>query len=259
MTPDPLSPMERREFLKLAGAVSAVSLTRGALAETKTRLRNRHRCPGSRGRLCNRCDGRRSNCAKRSQKRARQCEIVQSLRQAKGAGFQVLVAGAGSELAKGFPQAGGGLSGPESLRLAPGKKAGVPAVLVSGSDERGFVYGLLELAERVRFSSDTNAALHLNRTVEEKPANEVRSVGRYFCSEVEDKAWYYDKDFWRGYLDLLAASRFNRFCLGLGLEYDFPKGRDSDYLHFPYPYLVNVPGYNGVRVMQLADSGWEGA
>ena len=78
-------------------------------------------------------------------------------------------------------------------------------------------------------------------------------MSRYFCSELEDKPWYYDKDFWRGYLDALVAARFNRFCLAYGLEYDFPRGVTDDYLHLPYPYLVDVPGYEGVRVMQLAD------
>jgi hypothetical protein len=251
MTPDPLSRMQRREFLKLAGAVSAVSLTRGALAETgrsfaividtQDPMATLQPVRWAAEQLRNALTEKGSTC-----------EIARSPEQAKGAGFQVVVADAGSDLAKGFPEAGRGLSGPESLRLAPGKKAGVPAILVSGSDERGFVYGLLELAERVRFGSDTGAALHLNRAVEEKPANGVRSVGRYFCSEAEDKAWYYDKDFWRGYLDLLATSRFNRFCLAFGLEYDFPKGVTSDYLHFPYPYLVDVPGYSGVRVVALA-------
>ena len=79
----------------------------------------------------------------------------------------------------------------------------------------------------------------------------MRSVGRYFCSEIEDKTWYYDKDFWRGYLDLLAASRFNRFNLGFGLGYDFPRGVTGDYFHLPYPYLVEVPGYSEVKVVQL--------
>jgi hypothetical protein len=141
--------------------------------------------------------------------------------------------------------------GAESFALTPGRYAVIPATIVSGNDVRGCVYGLLEIAERVRFAADARTALHLAEPILEKPANEVRSVGRYFCSEVEDKAWLYDKDFWLGYLDLLIASRFNRFCLAFGLEYDFPKGVTSDYLHFPYPYLVNVPGYD-VRVMQLA-------
>ena len=75
-----------------------------------------------------------------------------------------------------------------------------------------------------------------------------------FCSEIEDKPWYYDKDFWRGYLDVLAASRFNRFNFTLGLGYDFPRGVTGDYFHFPYPYLVEVPGYD-VRVVRLDKRG----
>ena len=60
------------------------------------------------------------------------------------------------------------------------------------------------------------------------------------------------RHFWQGYLDRLVASRFNRFTLAYGLGYDFPRGVTGDYFHFAYPYLVEVPGYEGVRVMQLA-------
>ncbi len=251
MKPDPLSAIERRDFLKLAGAVSAVSLSRGALAQSGRGFSI----------VIDAQDPIASSqpvrwAAEQLQKalaaKGAKCEIVQSPEQAGGAAFHVLVAGPGSSLTKSFPQAAAELSTPESLRLTPGQWAGKPAILVSGSDQRGFVYALLELAERVRFNPDPAAALHLPRPLEEKPANEVRSVGRYFCSEAEDKTWYYDKDFWRGYLDLLAASRFNRFCLAFGLEYDFPKGVTSDYFHFPYPYLVDVPSYSAVRVVQLA-------
>ena len=80
----------------------------------------------------------------------------------------------------------------------------------------------------------------------------MRGVGRYFCCEMEDKPWYYDKAFWSGYLDTLVACRFNRFNFAYGLEYDFPRGVTDDYFHFVYPYLVDVPGYPDVRVMQLA-------
>ena len=111
----------------------------------------------------------------------------------------------------------------------------------------------MELADRVEHGADANSALQLTDAVEEKPANTVRCVSRYLCSEIADLPWYYDQDFWRGYLDGLVAARFNRFCFAYGLEYDFPRGVTNDYLHFPYPYLVKVPGYENVRVMRLAD------
>ena len=141
----------------------------------------------------------------------------------------------------------------ESIFLAPGHFQSAPAILVAGTDPLGYVYGLLELAERVEHGADPDSALHLSEAVEEKPANGVRCVSRYFCSEISDKPWYYDQDFWRGYLDGLVAARFNRFCFAYGLEYDFPRGVTNDYFHLPYPYLVKVPGYENVRVVQLAD------
>ena len=167
-----------------------------------------------------------------------------------GAGLAVVVATQGSTLASGFKAAQPALAHAEQFRLVSGALSGAPALLVSASDVRGFVYGLLELAERVRFGGAV--ALHLKQDVEEAPANRVRSVARAFCSEVEDKPWFYNQDFWRGYLDMLVACRFNRFNFSLGIAYDFPRGVTDDYFHFPYPYLVTVPGYD-VHVAPLAD------
>jgi hypothetical protein len=248
---DPVSTMQRRDFLKLTGAMTALSLTPLALAGAGRRISvivdasdpiaSSDPVKWAAGQL------RHALAAK-----AALCDIVQSLDQAKGSTFCIVVAAAGSAVARSFPQATAALINPESIRLTPGHLSGAPAILVSAAGQRGYVYGLLELAERVQFSADPVVALHLTRTVEEQPANEVRSIARAFCSEIEDKPWYYDKDFWRSYLDVLAASRFNRFSLTFGIGYDFPRGVTGDYFHFPYPYLVNVPGYD-VRVMRLAN------
>ena len=245
----------RRDFLKLAGAAGLYGVSPRAMGAGAERIclivdpANQHAT---------------SAAAQRAAEQLRQaitakgflCERAHSAEAARGSAFCVVVAGTDSAMARGFPSAAS-LTVPESLRLSPGTVAGTPAVLVSGSDTLGFVYGLLELAERVRFGAHPVADLHLNDAVEESPANPVRSVGRYFCSELEDKSWYYDQAFWRGYLDTLVASRFNRFALAYGLEYDFPRGVTDDYLHFPYPYLVEVPGFADVRVVQLATA--EGA
>src|SRR6185312_2277862 len=110
----------------------------------------------------------------------------------------------------------------------------------------GFVYALLELAERVTFGADPRNALGIARVENAAPATRTRSVARIFSDGGHDLPWFHDRDFWRAYLDLLAASRFNRFALTLGLAYDFPRGVTGDYLHFAYPYLVTVPGYEQV-------------
>ena len=244
------SEIKRREFLKLAGAATAASLTTFASAEAV-------------GRVSVIVDGSDSTASSGPVKRAAErlqsalvaksvkCEIVPDAAHARGSALCIAVAPTTSILAKGFavsaPQ-----TAAESIRVAPGRVGDSPAILVSGIDQLGYIYGLLELAERAQFNADPMAALHLSKVIEEKPANEVRCVGRYFCSKVEDKPWYYDKSFWPGYLDALVASRFNRFNYSVGLSYNGTRNITGDYFHFPYPYLFDVPGYEGVRVVQLA-------
>ncbi len=153
-------------------------------------------------------------------------------------GLTLILATPTSHLAAGFPAPAAGWAAPDSLRLVPGEGA----LLLSANDARGFVYGLLELAERVEFGG--TAALQLDEHIEETSPNAVRSVARAFCSEIEDKAWFYDREGWTQYLDMVATARFNRFNFALGFGYDFPKGVTGDYFHFPYPYLVDVPGHD---------------
>jgi hypothetical protein len=250
--------MKRREFLKVAGAASAVGLARGVAAAPVSGFIiaiDDHDPVASAAPVRWAAEQLRAAIAAKGAL----CRIV-SLNeknpgeQIRSAAFFVFVSGAAltsaALTARNAAHAGDSRIGPECFVLLPGvaKRPHAAGVTASGSDVRG--YALLELAERVQFGADPRTAFYAARTGIEKPANEIRSVGRYFCSELEDKAWLYDKDFWPGYLNVLAASRFNRFCLGFGLEYDFPKGVTSDYLHFPYPYLLDVPGYD-VHVQQL--------
>ena len=241
--------MKRRDFLKLAGAATASGFAPAAVAG-----------PIHRVSILLDADDANANAAPvmwaaerlRDALAAKQvrCELSTAEDLARP-NFCVVVAAAGSRLARGFPARETALTRAESLRLAPGRLGRVPATLVSSGDARGFVYGLLELAERVDAANDPYAALRFPQPVEEQPANDIRCVSRYFCSEIEDKPWYYDRNFWPAYLDALIASRFNRFCFAYGLAYDFPRGVTDDYLHLPYPYLVDVPGYGGVRVVRL--------
>lgn len=128
------------------------------------------------------------------------------------------------------------------------------AVRALACDERGLVYALLELADRVRHADDPLAELTGLKPQSERPAVPVRSIARLFVSEPEDKPWYYDKAFWDDYLTELAAQRFNRFSLTFGTGYDYghdPDVRDN-YMYFVYPFLLDVPGY-GVKVADLPD------
>ena len=218
MSADAASNIARRDFLKLASAATACGLAPVSLAAGTNRI-------------CLILDPENPTASsapvKRAAEKLRQalaskgvgCRMEQAAEAAPGSSLCVIVASPESQLARAFPD-GSALTVPESLRLSPGKVSGVPAILISAADARGFIYGLLELAERVHFNADPLAALQLKHVIEEKPANEVRSVSRYFCSEMEDKPWYYDKDFWTGYLDMLVTARFNRLS-------PFPMGSNT--------------------------------
>ena len=142
----------------------------------------------------------------------------------------------------GVPEAAG-LGVGESYGLIPGGNM----LVVRGADARGLVYGVTDLARRAgqeRFG--------VTEPVMERPANPVRSVTRCFVSDVEDKPWYNDRAMWPEYLGMLAANRFNRFSLAFGIGYDFARDIRDCYFHFPYPFLMDVKGYN-VRAKGLPD------
>jgi hypothetical protein len=142
---------------------------------------------------------------------------------------------------------------PESLALAQGNISGKKVLLACGTDARGLGYAVLELADRVQYCDDPLASLEVDEPIVEKPANVIRSIYRCFTSEVEDKSWFYDREFWKEYLSMLATNRINRFSLSLGMGYNTPRRIKDSYFFFAYPFLVSVPGYN-VRAVGLSNA-----
>jgi hypothetical protein len=142
--------------------------------------------------------------------------------------------------------------GPEALAVVPGILDGTPVLLATGGDVRGLTYAILEVADRLRHATTPDEALALEQPHIGQPANRVRSVMRLFASDVEDKPWFWDRAFWEQYLSFMAAQRWNRVHLALGLSYDFPRNVTDSYLYFSYPFLLKVPGFD-VRVTNFSD------
>jgi hypothetical protein len=136
----------------------------------------------------------------------------------------------------------------------PGIIASHKTVLACGSDTRGLVYAVLELADRVDCDSDPMAALAITSAFVETPTNSVRSINRCFQSELEDKPWFNDKAMWSAYLTMLANNRFNQFNLSMGLGYDYPQVVTDSYTYFTYPFFIEVPGYEKVKASGLSDA-----
>ena len=146
-----------------------------------------------------------------------------------------------------------GMAGtPESVGIAPAKVANRSALKVTGCDPRGLVYGLLDIADRLRHAEMITALTGI-KPATEHPANAVRSISRLFVSDVEDKPWYNDREMWPAYLTMLATQRFNRFNLALGIGFDFLREVEDAYFLFAYPFFLDVPGYS-VRAVGLPDA-----
>ena len=127
-------------------------------------------------------------------------------------------------------------------------------IVAWGHDSRGIVYALTELADRAAHSQGEDLFAG-DFPLVERPTARVRSMARLFCSEEEDKIWFYDRQQWREYLTMLASNRFNRFALTLGMGYNYPYHNPwitDVYFYFPYPFLLRLPGYD-VEVAGLSD------
>jgi hypothetical protein len=183
-----------------------------------------------------------------------QTDVVEQLRGAPPDGMGIVVAGPDASVAGELLERAGVSvpRSPEALAVVPGELAGRTVLLATGSDVRGVVYALLELADIVACAADPFDALRAHQTVVDQPANPIRGVARLFVSEVEDKPWFYDRESWCRYLSMLVAQRFNRIHLALGMGVNFLRNITDAYLLFPYPFLVAVPGYQ-VRALGLAD------
>jgi hypothetical protein len=248
--------IQRRDFLKLAGLFAATGISGQALAG---------RADGVVIVIDRNDSGAASDPVRWAAEQLRQAieatgtrAEIATANPAPEAATLVLVGGAGALRERGFRPLDGDAredrlpESEEGFRIAAGRVAETPAISVSANDPRGFVYALLELAERAGTGHGTDS-LRPARAVTAAPSNQIRSVARAFCSEIEDKSWFYDREFWPRYLDALAQSRFNRFNFAFGFGYDFPSGVTGDYFQFPYPYLLDVPGYR-VRVVPLDDA-----
>jgi hypothetical protein len=111
-------------------------------------------------------------------------------------------------------------------------------LVISGTDERGLMYALLEMAQHLE--DEGLSGFDTVRDVTEFPANRVRGVDRYVMGHL-DNEWFFSDAFWQYFISRLAENRFNRFVLILGF--------DTAYLTPPYPFFVNVPGFRDVRAV----------
>lgn len=120
--------------------------------------------------------------------------------------------------------------GPESLLIQAVRANGKRTLLFSGSDDRGLMYPLLDVAERAGWSSDAKNPLSDVRDARETPYSPERALSVYTMHRAHFEQRFFNEDYWARYFDTLARCRFNTFVLIFGYEnagYFAPRIRTS--------------------------------
>ena len=153
--------------------------------------------------------------------------------------FPILVGVAGSS-----PEVDEALAGmevacpkaPESLVIKHLENGGL---VVAGSDELGLAYAIAEVTEAIACAPPDAGPLAAVAEAVESPTLGWRSMQLFLCNRDLEARWYFDDDFWTGYLDQLRDCRYNNLSLTFGHQ--------TPYLTPPYPFLVDMSDFTGVR------------
>ena len=132
----------------------------------------------------------------------------------------------------------------ESLLIRHTNWAGKKVLLVSGADDRGLMYALLDVADRIDWASDAKEPLSEVRDIEERPAVAERALSIYTFHKGNFESYFFDEEYWARYLDMLAENRFNTFALLFGYE-------NWGYVSPPYPYFFDVEEFPDVKVVGI--------
>jgi hypothetical protein len=116
-------------------------------------------------------------------------------------------------------------------------------LVINGFDDRGVMYGLLDVADRIKWA-DKQKPLSEVREITEKPAVAERAVSVYTMNRSYWESRFYNEAYWGRYLDMLASNRFNMFTIICGYE-------NGGFLAPPYPYFFDVDEYPGIKMKSL--------
>jgi hypothetical protein len=114
-------------------------------------------------------------------------------------------------------------------------------LVIAGTDEKGLMYALTELAQRV-LDKGLEALLEVENTVQ-FPDNAVRGLDK-FLTDYNDDSWFFSEDYWQYYIQHLASNRFNRLALITG----YKDGTNDGFMVPAYPFIVKVPGYEDLKI-----------
>ena len=134
---------------------------------------------------------------------------------------------------------------PEALTIWKTHRQKKQVWIISGFDDRGLMYGLLDVADRIGWSKNRKSPMSEVKEITEQPDVSERAVSLYVLNRAYWETRFYDETYWARYLDLLAQNRFNTFVIILGYNYD-------GFLSPSFPYFFDVEEFPVVRMVGLS-------
>ncbi len=136
---------------------------------------------------------------------------------------------------------------PESLVIQKFKRQGQTIVLCAGSDPRGAMYALLDVADRIGWAASSEDPFSQVCDTQEKPFAPERAISMYTFNRAYWESRFYDEAYWARYLDVLAENRFDSLVVIFGYE-------NGGFLAPCYPYFFDVPGFPDVRMVGITSA-----
>jgi len=116
--------------------------------------------------------------------------------------------------------------------------------VIGGFDDKGVMYGLLDAANRISWSTNQMQPMQYVKEITEHPDVKERGLAIYTMNRRYWESRFYDENFWNQYLDMMAQNRFNMLEITFGYE-------NGGFLAPCYPYFFNVDGFPDVKMEDI--------
>ena len=134
----------------------------------------------------------------------------------------------------------------EALVIWTTKLQNKPAVVIGGYDEKGLMYGLLDVANRISWSTDSSKPVQFVKDIISEPFVKERGIAMYTMHRGYWESRFYDDNFWTQYFDMMAQNRLNMLEILFGYE-------NGGFMAPCYPYFFNVDGYPNVKMEDITE------
>ena len=116
-----------------------------------------------------------------------------------------------------------------------------PVLAVMGFDDKGVMYGLLDVAEQISWASDPKKPFSAVKEITEQPDVRERAISMYTMNRAYWESRFYDENYWTKYLDMMAKDRYNMLEILFGYE-------NGGFMAPCYPYFFDVDGFPDIRM-----------